>query len=54
MNYSKLIYRVVYWDDDKNIKVTALTTYEDAYNTAESCDGVIYRLDKTQPTKGKK
>ncbi len=54
MKYSKLIYRVVYWDDDKNIKVTAPTTYEDAYNTADKWNGVIYRLDKTQPTKGKK
>ncbi len=50
----KAIYRVVFWDDDKNIKVTAPTTFDDAYNTAEKWDGVIYRLDKTQPTRDKR
>ena len=47
----KSIYRVVLWNDDGDIKVTAPTTFDDAYNTAEKWDGVIYRLDKTQPPK---
>ena len=48
----KEIYRVIFWNDAGEIRVTAPTFYEDAYNTADKWKGVIYRLDKTQPTKG--
>tara|TARA_B100000424_G_scaffold258829_1_gene241103 strand:+ start:758 stop:946 length:189 start_codon:yes stop_codon:yes gene_type:complete len=47
------LYRVIFWNNSGEIKVTAPTTYEDAYKTAESWEGVIYRMEKTQPTKGK-
>ena len=47
------LYRVVFWNNSGEIKVTAPTTYEDAWKTAESWEGVIYRMEKTQPTKGK-
>ena len=50
----KEIYRVIFWNDAGEIKVTAPTFYEDAYNTAEKRKGVIYRMEKTQPTKGKR
>ena len=50
----KEIYRVIFWNDTGEIRVTAPTFYEDAYNTADKWGGVIYRMEKTQPTKGKR
>ena len=51
--FNKHIYRVVFWNNSGEIKVTAPTTYEDAYKTAESWEGVIYKMMSEQPTKGK-
>lgn len=48
------IYRVVYWKENGDIRVTAPTHFDDAYVTAEIFEGVIYRMDNTQPTKGKR
>ena len=42
--FNKHIYRVVFWNNSGEIKVTAPTTYEDAYKTAESYKGVIYKM----------
>ena len=50
----KEIYRVIYWKANGDIRVSAPTHFEDAYVTAEINEGVIYRMDKTQPTKGKR
>ena len=50
----KEIYRVIFWNDAGEIRVTAPTFYDDAYNTADRWGGVIYRMEKTQPTKGKR
>ena len=36
-------YRVVYWVEG-TIKVTAPTTYADAYNTAKSWNGEVYEF----------
>lgn len=48
-------YRVVYWVEG-TIKVTAPTTYLDAYNTARAWDGEVYEFvtsfkDDTQQKK---
>jgi len=52
--FNEHLYRVIFWNNSGDIKVTAPTTYEDAYNTADKWEGVIYRMEKTQPTKGKR
>jgi hypothetical protein len=47
----KEIYRVIFWNDAGEIRVTAPTFYDDAYKTAEAWKGTIYREEKTQPIK---
>lgn len=51
--FNKHIYRVVFWNNSGEIKVTAPTTYEDAYKTAESYKGVIYKMESSQPIEDK-
>ena len=51
--FNKHIYRVVFWNNSGEIKVTAPTTYEDAYKTAESYKGVIYKMMSEQPIEDK-